>query len=82
MKLYPPLWKPGIERREKSNIEKFRSFINSRYDLALNNYDEIYDWSVHNIENFWLSLLKFSGFVASGNTQNVLAKSGLLATAF
>jgi acetoacetyl-CoA synthetase len=59
------LWQPTGERIERANITAFISFVNERYGLKLGSYDELYEWSVDNIPDFWASMWEFAGIRTS-----------------
>lgn len=44
---------------------KFLQHINSKYDLNLSGYPELYRWSVDNIAPFWAEVWHFAGIKAS-----------------
>ena len=46
------LWNPSDYHLSKSNIIKFIDYLNQEYDLSLNGYDSLYDWSISNTEKF------------------------------
>jgi acetoacetyl-CoA synthetase len=65
MKTRKPLWQPSEERVKMANITQFISFVNSKYALKINNYRELYEWSVENVEDFWAAMWKFGEIKAS-----------------
>ncbi|HUV55745.1 MAG TPA: acetoacetate--CoA ligase [Dehalococcoidales bacterium] len=60
-----PLWKPTEEVRQKANITRFISFVNERYGLTIDSYDELYNWSVESIPDFWAAIWQFVPIKAS-----------------
>ncbi|OGQ18298.1 MAG: acetoacetate--CoA ligase [Deltaproteobacteria bacterium RIFCSPHIGHO2_02_FULL_40_11] len=60
-----PLWKPSQERIEKSNFQKYFSFLKETYDLNFHTYDPLYAWSIKEPSVFWASLWKFFNLKAS-----------------
>jgi len=64
------LWNPLTSN--KTSMIKFMQNINSKYDLNLNDYQSLYDWSVKNIPEFWLQFLSFSNILYSGDPTNVI----------
>jgi acetoacetyl-CoA synthetase len=68
------LWNPSKDQIESSNITDFIKFVNDEYDKAFDTYDDLYQWSVYEIEQFWESLWKYSGIVHSKPYQFVLDK--------
>jgi len=60
-----PIWKPSEERKRAANMTRFMDFVNKRYGQSLNSYDDLYNWSVDNIPDFWASLWEFADIKAS-----------------
>lgn len=54
-----PIWTPSSERIQTSNMMQFMAFANERHDLNLNNFEELHQWSIENIEQFWESIAVF-----------------------
>ena len=60
-----PLWVPSQERREASNISGFINELNRTHGLNISNYQQLYDWSVSEISDFWAVMWEFAGIQAS-----------------
>jgi len=58
------LWTPSEERKKQANITKFIMFVNKKYNLAINSYKQLYDWSIEKISDFWASMWDFGGIKA------------------
>ncbi|OSQ35636.1 acetoacetate--CoA ligase [Thalassospira mesophila] len=58
------LWQPGPERVKNANVTRFREWINGRNNLQLNDFVELYDWSVREMEKFWPELIEYAGLKA------------------
>ncbi len=58
------LWQPNAERIASANITNFIEVLNRENGLSLQNYDELYDWSVESMGEFWSALWDFSGVIA------------------
>ena len=54
------LWNPNLD--SKNNLEEFKNLINSKYALSLDSYQELYEWSVKNIPDFWNNVIFSSRF--------------------
>ena len=54
------LWQPSEERIRQSNMYRFIRFVNDRYGLNLNEYAELYQWTVTNISEFWAAMWDFA----------------------
>lgn len=47
------LWTPSEERIKNSQVYQFSQLINQHHQLSISSYEELYDWSIHNIADFW-----------------------------
>jgi len=66
------LWQPSEEQINNSHITKFRNFVNLKYNINLNDYNDLYNWSINYIANFWQSFWEFSDIIYSENYKNIL----------
>ncbi|MDA9935000.1 acetoacetate--CoA ligase [Candidatus Marinimicrobia bacterium] len=64
------LWNPNLD--SKNNLEEFKYLINSKYALSLDSYQELYEWSVKNIPDFWNNVITYSDIQYSGDSTTVL----------
>ena len=55
------IWQPSSESKKSSNLSRFIECTNQRYPQSIKiDYQEIWDWSVNNIEKFWSLMWDFS----------------------
>jgi acetoacetyl-CoA synthetase len=66
------LWEPTEERKRNANITKFMDFVNKRYKQNFSTYQELYDWSISKIPDFWASVWDFVGIKASEGYKTVV----------
>ena len=59
------LWQPKKDDIEKSNLFKFIQYVNTEYNKDFIEYNDLYNWSVNDIDNFWEACLKYSGIKLS-----------------
>src|SRR5664279_295704 len=59
-----PLWVPSEERRRAAVISRYLDWLERDRGLAFPSYDELWAWSVRDIEAFWQSVWDFFGVVA------------------
>ena len=71
-----PLWKPSEERKMNANITRFIDAVNKRYGKSFCSYDELYDWSINNISDFWASVWDFCEIRASRDYDIVVDDPG------
>jgi len=54
------LYKPSEERKKQANMTQFISFVNEKYGLTIDSHDELYEWSIKKIPDFWAAMCRFS----------------------
>ena len=55
----PILWTPTQDQVNASQMEAFRDQVNSRFNIDLKNYFDLYEWSISNISDFWKAVWGF-----------------------
>lgn len=48
-----PLWVPGPEHLESSNMARFAQFAAERTGTRFDDYDDLWAWSVEDLDGFW-----------------------------
>ena len=66
------LWVPDEQRKKKANITRYMEFLKQKYGLKFSSYNELYDWSVNNIPDFWASVWDFAEIRASKGYETVV----------
>lgn len=66
------LWKPSQDKIDNSQMMQFMRHINALYSVNLNTYNDLYDWSVANIHDFWSEFMTFSKIHYQGLKNDVL----------
>ncbi|MFH1031884.1 MAG: acetoacetate--CoA ligase [Chloroflexota bacterium] len=66
------LWQPSNKIQEQANMTKFISFVNKKYNLKFKSYDELYDWSVTKIPDFWAATWEYVAIKASRKYDKVV----------
>lgn len=67
-----PIWIPDQNRIYESNMTSFTKFVSEKYNTNFESYDELYDWSIKNITDFWSSFWEFSSPIHSKPYESVL----------
>jgi len=67
------MWEPPSEQRESVEMARFMSWAAARRGQAFAGYDELWRWSVDELEDFWASVWEFCGVRASKPYERVLA---------
>ena len=48
-----PLWVPSEDKIKNANMTRFIEFVNRKYGKRFRTYDELYQWSIDAIPDFW-----------------------------
>ncbi|MDC3067962.1 acetoacetate--CoA ligase [Paracoccaceae bacterium] len=55
------IWQPSNESKKSSNLSRFIELVNQRYSRSIaTEYQDIWNWSVNNVESFWSLIWDFS----------------------
>jgi acetoacetyl-CoA synthetase len=71
--LNTPIWAPSEGRIKNSNMSAYMSFISRMLKRRISTYEELYNWSVTDIEEFWKSIWLFAGIIHSEEYKSVLS---------
>ena len=47
------MWQPSVEQIQRSQMFKFKEYINTNHGLNLDSYQDLHEWSVNQIPTFW-----------------------------
>ena len=68
----PILWTPTQNQINASQMEAFRNQVNSRFNINLKDYFDLYEWSISNISDFWKAIWRFMAIEFSGDYTQVV----------
>lgn len=71
------LWSPTPERINQSNIARYMEWLRERRGLTFTDYDDLWAWSVGDIESFWTSIWEFFDVAATDRYSQVLPDRGM-----
>jgi acetoacetyl-CoA synthetase len=66
------LWEPSAELVERSRLREYMRWLEAERGLKLDTYEELWRWSVSDLEDFWSSIWDFFGVQADGDYERVL----------
>ncbi len=66
------LWTPPADVRQTTQVGRFLDHVRDTRGRELSDYDELFEWSVSDLEGFWGSLWEFFGVRASTPYERVL----------
>ena len=67
-----PIWEPDSKRIENSNLSCFTYYLSQKYDIYLQSYEKLYQWSIDNIAKFWEALFEYTDIIHSTPFDTVL----------
>ncbi|HEY8624406.1 MAG TPA: AMP-binding protein, partial [Solirubrobacteraceae bacterium] len=67
------LWTPPADVRETTQLGRFLDFVRDTRGKDLSDYDELWRWSVSDLDAFWSSIWDFFGVRAQSPYEQVLA---------
>ncbi|HZD10901.1 MAG TPA: acetoacetate--CoA ligase [Candidatus Binatia bacterium] len=68
------LWEPSEEVRRQANLTHYIKWLGEAYGLRFDNYEELWQWSVADLEQFWQSIWDYFDIEASQEASEVLAE--------
>jgi acetoacetyl-CoA synthetase len=66
------LWEPTEAQKKQANMTQFINSVNEKYALKIDSYDELYDWSINQIPDFWAAVWEFTRIKASRKYDEVV----------
>ena len=67
------LWRPSDEWQQQSNMTAYMQWLANNRDLSFSDYDELYQWSIEHIEDFWQSIWEYFCIISTTPYTQVLA---------
>ena len=67
------LWEPSEELKENSNIVHYMRWLEGNKGFSFENYQDLWEWSVADLEGFWSSIWEYFDVQASKPYTEVLA---------
>ena len=72
-----PLWVPSEELKENARVSDYMGWLKAEKDLSFTDYNELWEWSVTDLEGFWASIWEYCGIEASKPYERVLGERGM-----
>jgi acetoacetyl-CoA synthetase len=76
------MWTPPVEMMENTEMARFMSWVEGRHGRAFSGYEELWQWSVDQLEEFWADIWEFCEVVASTPYERVLGSHEMPGTAW
>ncbi|HUC00650.1 MAG TPA: acetoacetate--CoA ligase [Solirubrobacterales bacterium] len=72
-----PLWEPSAELIENARITEFMRWLETERGLLFDDYAELHEWSVDDLEGFWGAIWAFFDVAADGDPDPVLGSRAM-----
>jgi acetoacetyl-CoA synthetase len=72
--LQAPLWQPSAADRERAEMTRFMRWAGERHGREFEDYEDLWRWSVSELEDFWQDIWEFFGVRCSRGHEQVLGK--------
>lgn len=66
------LWTPGPDQLESSRLVKYQHWLSTEKGVHTQDYDELWRWSIEDLEGFWQSIWDFFEVQADGEREPVM----------
>ncbi|MFX1377436.1 MAG: acetoacetate--CoA ligase [Promethearchaeota archaeon] len=66
------LWEPSKKWIKNAEVTHFIKFINDKFKKNIKEVNELYQWSIENIEDFWEAMWDFGDIIASKKYDKVV----------
>ena len=66
------LWKPSEDQIKNTNMHAFMTEVNQKFNTNFTSYNELWQWSVDNISDFWAQMWNFAEIIASKKSDQVI----------
>jgi acetoacetyl-CoA synthetase len=73
----PILWTPSPERIERAALTHYRRWLEERLGRSFGSYEELWRWSVEDVEGFWRSVWDRFDVQADGSPERVLGSRAM-----
>ncbi|RLC18237.1 MAG: acetoacetate--CoA ligase [Deltaproteobacteria bacterium] len=70
------LWQPSEERIKSTNMYRFMTLVNEKFNKNFKEYASLWEWSVDNIEDFWATTWDFIDIKASKSYDKAIDDPG------
>jgi acetoacetyl-CoA synthetase len=67
------LWQPSAELVEQARLTEYMRWLAAERGRSFSSYDELWRWSVEDLEGFWSSIWDYFGVLADGEPESVLS---------
>lgn len=67
------LWEPSEDWKKQANLTKYMEWLSAHKGLDFQNYNDLWEWSMSDLEGFWSSLWEYFNVQSSTSYSEVLS---------
>jgi acetoacetyl-CoA synthetase len=71
------LWTPAGDWRQTTTLGRFMTWLEERKGLEFEDYDALWQWSVADLDGFWLSIWSFFDVISHDEPTDVIVDRGM-----
>ena len=71
------LWTPSPEQVQRATLTRYQAWVEEKHGLTLGPYEDLWRWSVENIEAFWSSIVEYFELRLGGSPSGVLGSRSM-----
>ena len=68
------LWEPSEDFKDNAVISRYMKWLKDRRDLSFDDYAELWEWSVMDLDGFWSSIWEYFDVQSSNPYERVLGR--------
>ncbi len=71
------LWTPTADQVKQTRLAAFMDWLEKTQDRRMDSYEDLWKWSVEDLDQFWMSIWRFFDVQADGSPVPVLARRSM-----
>ncbi|NJX14097.1 acetoacetate--CoA ligase [Tamlana crocina] len=71
------LWEPTAAFKQNSHLFKYKNWLTENYQLGFDSYDDLWQWSVDHVADFWESVWKYFNVISHSGYSSVLSMTSM-----
>jgi acetoacetyl-CoA synthetase len=71
------LWTPSPEQVQRATLTRYQAWVEEQHGLTFERYEDLWRWSVENIDEFWSSIVEYFDLRLGGSPPGVLGSRSM-----
>src|ERR1700756_121841 len=73
----PTLWRPSANDVENANVTQFMSWLKRQRGIAHTTWNDLWEWSVHDLAAFWSAVWEYYDVVATRGPDQIVSSDAM-----